>query len=110
MNTNTFAPPPPPTPQPPMTAIPATLENQPTSSSAPVYDINDPFIQQEMIKQFCQASGMKAEWSEKCLKDMGWNFEVSFMIRKCYVIISQNIAFNVITLKLSIFAVIKKFY
>ncbi|KAI1727416.1 nuclear RNA export factor 1 [Ditylenchus destructor] len=75
MNTNAFAPPPPPTPQPPMTAIPAPLENQPTSSSAPIYNVNDPYIQQEMIKQFCQASGMKAEWSEKCLKDMAWNFE-----------------------------------
>ncbi|CAJ0960930.1 unnamed protein product, partial [Mesorhabditis belari] len=29
----------------------------------------------EMIKQFSQQSGMKPDWSEKCLQDSNWNFE-----------------------------------
>nr|CAD2191800.1 unnamed protein product [Meloidogyne enterolobii] len=29
----------------------------------------------EMVKQFCLFSGMKADWSEKCLQDCAWSWE-----------------------------------
>uniref|UniRef100_A0A8R1DS02 Nuclear RNA export factor 1 n=2 Tax=Caenorhabditis japonica TaxID=281687 RepID=A0A8R1DS02_CAEJA len=34
-------------------------------------------IRQQMIKAFCEFSGMIVPYSEKCLADFGWNFEVA---------------------------------
>lgn len=55
------------------------IQQQPTSTiTAFNYDIKDPEIQKAMVQQFSAISGMKVEWSEKCLKDMKWDFEVRF--------------------------------
>lgn len=47
------------------------------STVASHYNVKDPEIQKAMVQQFSAISGMKMEWSEKCLKDMKWDFEVS---------------------------------
>uniref|UniRef100_A0A1I7XNX7 Nuclear transport factor 2 family protein n=1 Tax=Heterorhabditis bacteriophora TaxID=37862 RepID=A0A1I7XNX7_HETBA len=33
-------------------------------------------IKRQMVEQFCRDSGMLSEWSEKCLADCAWNYEV----------------------------------
>ncbi len=82
-------PPPPPTPQ-PIVGIASTLQpqsiptatvsipntTQPAAAGA-AYDVNDPAIQRAMVEQFSQISGMKEEWSQKCLMDMNWDFEAA---------------------------------
>ncbi|KAF7638092.1 hypothetical protein Mgra_00002544 [Meloidogyne graminicola] len=37
---------------------------------------NDLNTRNEMVKQFCVFSGMKPDWSEKCLQDCAWSWEV----------------------------------
>ncbi|KAJ1348740.1 hypothetical protein KIN20_004113 [Parelaphostrongylus tenuis] len=42
-------------------------------------------VKQQMIEQFCKDSGMIPAWSEKCLVDCDWNYEVAgqaFLINK----------------------------
>uniref|UniRef100_A0A915DW90 Nuclear RNA export factor 1 n=1 Tax=Ditylenchus dipsaci TaxID=166011 RepID=A0A915DW90_9BILA len=80
INGGAIAPPPPaPTPQP----VLQNMQNQnvaaepPVGVTSPVYDVNDPLIQQAMIKQFSEISRMKPEWSQKCLADMNWDFEAA---------------------------------
>ncbi|VDK63048.1 unnamed protein product [Gongylonema pulchrum] len=36
----------------------------------------DTEMQQQMIETFCKQSGMKREWSAKCLIDQDWDYEV----------------------------------
>lgn len=55
----------------------ASSSSNPPPTPQPQYDRNDPQIQQAMVDQFSQQSGMKAEWSRKCLEDQNWDFEVS---------------------------------
>jgi hypothetical protein len=51
----------------------------PSPSQAPsAYNKSDPAIQQAMVEQFSQQSGMKSEWSRQCLEDQNWDFEVAF--------------------------------
>ncbi|WKY10434.1 hypothetical protein Q1695_002640 [Nippostrongylus brasiliensis] len=65
---------PPQLPQPVDTVIQSAAESVGTlqMSSQPT-----PEVKQQMIEQFCKASGMLPAWSEKCLVDYDWNFEAA---------------------------------
>lgn len=52
------------------------VQPQQSTPNALTYDVNDPEIQKAMVQQFSEVSGMKNEWSEKCLMDMNWDYEV----------------------------------
>ena len=41
-----------------------------------IFNPNDLNARTEMVKQFCVFSGMKPDWSEKCLQDCAWSWEV----------------------------------
>uniref|UniRef100_A0A1I8A8L5 Nuclear RNA export factor 1 n=1 Tax=Steinernema glaseri TaxID=37863 RepID=A0A1I8A8L5_9BILA len=41
------------------------------------YDRNDPNIQEQMVAEFCRQSGLKPEWSRKCLEEFEWNYEAA---------------------------------
>ncbi|XP_033992990.1 nuclear RNA export factor 1 isoform X2 [Trematomus bernacchii] len=47
----------------------------PTPSSSPVPILTAPH--QEMLTAFSQKSGMNLEWSQKCLQDNNWSFDVA---------------------------------
>ncbi|KAH7716608.1 TAP domain-containing protein [Aphelenchoides avenae] len=51
--------------------------SNPPPTPQPEYDRADPQIQAAMVDQFSQQSGMKAEWSRKCLEDQNWDFEAA---------------------------------
>ncbi|CAJ0568410.1 unnamed protein product, partial [Mesorhabditis spiculigera] len=54
----------------PSTSRIAAPPTQPAASEEPTAE-----IKQAMIVEFSRQSGMKPEWSEKCLLDSGWNYE-----------------------------------
>uniref|UniRef100_A0A914C6D8 TAP-C domain-containing protein n=1 Tax=Acrobeloides nanus TaxID=290746 RepID=A0A914C6D8_9BILA len=62
-----------------MTIESANASAPPSSpSQAPsAYEKSNPAIQQVMIEQFSQQSGMKSEWSRQCLEDQNWDFEMA---------------------------------
>ena len=65
----------------------------PSPSQAPApsaYEKSDPAIQQAMVEQFSQQSGMKSEWSRQCLEDQNWDFEVGFVSSKLYISIFET--------------------
>ncbi|KAL7074620.1 hypothetical protein ACQ4LE_005521 [Meloidogyne hapla] len=45
------------------------------SQQTNLFNPNDLNARSEMVKQFCLFSGMKADWSEKCLQDCAWSWE-----------------------------------
>ncbi|KAH7707721.1 TAP domain-containing protein, partial [Aphelenchoides avenae] len=51
--------------------------SNPPPTPQPTYDRADPQIQAAMVEQFSQQSGMKPEWSRKCLVDQNWDFEAA---------------------------------
>ncbi|XP_060230629.1 nuclear RNA export factor 2-like [Meriones unguiculatus] len=57
-------------------ASPREIENAFNSSPAPNSSLKSPLSeeQQEMVKSFSEQSGMKLNWSQKCLEDNGWDY------------------------------------
>lgn len=40
----------------------------------------DQDLQRQMVESFSRESGMKPEWSRKCLVDQNWNYAVSYCL------------------------------
>ncbi|KAK0407708.1 hypothetical protein QR680_003542 [Steinernema hermaphroditum] len=50
---------------------------QPAQPAQPAYDRNDPNIQEQMVVEFSRQSGLKPNWSRKCLEDLEWDYEAA---------------------------------